>query len=244
MNLIIDNIKTLFFALLIAMVFRSFFFEPFHIPSGSMKSTLLVGDYLFVSKYHYGYSKYSFPFSPGIFKGRKMENNSPDYGDIIVFRPPHDTKKDYIKRIVALQGDRVQMIDGFLYVNGKRLKTEHMEDYMMENPNGEDFPVERMRETLLNGKTHEVLNIKNDYHLDNTKEFIVPKDHIFVMGDNRDDSADSRAESGFTYVPIENIVGKAEIIIFSIKEGTRFWEVWKIPFALRNDRFFTLIGDD
>jgi signal peptidase I len=225
--------KTIIYALLIAGVIRSFLFQPFNIPSGSMEDTLLIGDYLFVSKAAYGYSRYSFPFGIIPFQGRFFAS-APKRGDVVVFKFPGDNSTDYIKRLIGLPGDRIQMKDGVLYINEKAVPKERAGDAMINDYGGQPRPVPKYRETLPNGVSYYVLDQQPDGDLDNTQVYVVPEGHYFMMGDNRDNSADSRANVGF--VPFENFVGKAEIIFFSKDDSARIWELWKLPLAIRYDR--------
>jgi signal peptidase I len=233
-----ENIKVIIQALLLAMVIRTVLFQPFTIPSGSMMPTLLVGDYIFVNKFAYGYSKYSLPFSPDLFSGRVLEFSEPERGDVIVFRLPSHPDIDYIKRLIGLPGDRVQMIDGVLHVNGKAVPKipdgAFTSDYSLDP--GTNVPV--FRETLDDGATYDTL----DHSLsrgDNTQEFVVPPGHYFFMGDNRDNSLDSRFDVG--YVPAENLVGRASVIFFSLGNDTSFREIWKWPTNMRWDRIFKVV---
>jgi signal peptidase I len=229
----LEVVKTIVYALIIAGVIRSFLFQPFNIPSGSMEDTLLIGDYLFVSKATYGYSRYSFPFGIIPFQGRFAVMSEPQRGDIVVFKFPPDNSTDYIKRLIGLPGDRVQMKDGVLYINDVAVPKEKIDDYV-ETVGGESRNIPRYRETLPNGVSYEVLDRDPQGNLDNTQVFVVPEGHYFMMGDNRDNSADSRVDVG--YVPFENFVGKAQIIFFSTNGEARIWEIWKWPFAIRYDR--------
>ncbi|MEQ8479381.1 MAG: signal peptidase I [Hoeflea sp.] len=230
-----ENVKVLVQALLLAVIIRTLFFQPFSIPSGSMMSTLLVGDYLFVSKFSYGYSKYSIPFSPDLFSGR-IWSDEPERGDVAVFRLPSNPKLDYIKRVVGLPGDRIQIRDGVLFINGEAVERELVGNYTPEGRynRGSDVPV--YRETLPNGVSYTTLDLNENSPGDNTREFVVPEGHYFMMGDNRDNSQDSRFDVGF--VPLENFVGRATIIFFSIAEDSSPLEIWKWPTDLRFDRFF------
>jgi signal peptidase I len=231
-----DTVRTVVFAILIAIVIRTFAYEPFRIPSGSMIPTLLIGDYLFVSKFSYGYSRYSFPFGVVPVEGRVL-GDTPQRGDVVVFKKPGDTSLDFIKRVVGLPGDRIQMINGRLHINGKVLDRERVEDYVRREQNGGVKRLTQYIETLPNGVKHPILEGDGDQDmLDNTREFHVPEGHYFMMGDNRDDSDDSRASVGF--VPLENLVGRAEFIFFSHDGSAAIWEVWKWPTAIRWDRFF------
>lgn len=236
-------IRTIIYAMLLALTFRSFLFEPFHIPSGSMKDTLLVGDFIFVSKYSYGYSRYSFPLGLPLFDGRVMRS-APERGDIVVFRPTNQPRTDYIKRIVGLPGDQIQMRQGVLFINGTEAEQELISRFADHSDKGLPVTYSRYQETLPGGVKHHVLDMTPLGPLDNTNVYTVPPGHYFMMGDNRDDSTDSRVPlefGGISYIPEENIVGRAEIIVFSLGEGARFWQIWKWPTSLRYDRFLTLL---
>jgi len=229
----LEVVKTIVYALLIAGVIRSFLFQPFNIPSGSMEDTLQIGDYLFVSKSTYGFSRYSFPFGLIPFSGRFLVLSEPQRGDIVVFKFPPDNSTDYIKRLIGLPGDRIQMKDGVLYINDQAVPKEKVDDYI--EPIGEETRnVPRYRETLPNSVSYDVLDRDPEGNLDNTQVFVVPEGHYFMMGDNRDNSADSRVDVG--YVPFENFVGKAQVIFFSTNGSARIWEVWKWPMAIRYSR--------
>ncbi len=233
----VETFRTLVYAVLIALVVRTFFFEPFNIPSGSMKPTLLVGDYLFTSKYAYGYSRHSLPFSLPLIPGR-VWSALPERGDVAVFKLPADNRTDYIKRIVGLPGDRVQMQEGILYVNDEAVAKVPVDPFVDEDLQGRE--IARYRESLPNGTSWYVLDMVPNGPFDTTRVFEVPEGHLFAMGDNRDNSQDSR--SAFVgFVPVENLVGRAEIIFFSTDGSARFWEVWKWPFAIRYGRLFSSI---
>jgi signal peptidase I len=236
---IAETVRVIFHALIIALIIRTFLFQPFNIPSGSMKETLLVGDYLFVSKYTYGYSRYSIPFSPPLFSGRIWAGN-PERGDIVVFRLPRDDSTDYIKRVIGLPGDKIQMIDGVLHINGEPVKRERIDDFI-ENEEGRTTRVKRWRETLPNGVSYTTLDLIDKGFYDDTQVYEVPPGQYFMMGDNRDNSTDSRVLSQVGYVPFQNIVGKAQIIFFSIHEGERAWELWRWPWSVRWNRLFTIV---
>ncbi|MGZ2502321.1 signal peptidase I [Rhizobium leguminosarum] len=237
-NALWENIKVIIQALILAMVIRTVLFQPFTIPSGSMMPTLLVGDYIFVNKFAYGYSKYSLPFSPDLFSGR-LFGADPKRGDIVVFRFPPNPEIDYIKRCIGLPGDHIQVTDGVLYVNGKPVPKvadgSFTSDYKLDP--GADVPV--FRETLDSGKTYDTLDQSPVSRGDNTREFIVPEGHYFMMGDNRDNSLDSRFDVGF--VPAENLVGRASVIFFSLGNDTSFREIWKWPTNMRWDRLFKVV---
>jgi signal peptidase I len=234
---LVEGGRVIIHALLIALVIRTLLFQPFNIPSGSMKATLLIGDYLFVSKYSYGYSHYSLPLSPPLFSGRIL-GSEPQRGDVVVFRLPKDDSTDYIKRVIGLPGDRIQMKDGVLYINGAAVKKERVEDFL-DDENGDH--VRRFRETLPNGVVYEVLDLQDNGFLDNTQEYLVPAGHYFMMGDNRDNSTDSRVLSAVGYVPSENLVGRAQMIFFSIAEGEHAWMFWRWPTAVRWNRIFKIV---
>jgi signal peptidase I len=236
----LETLRVIAHALIIAVVIRTVLFQPFSIPSGSMKETLLVGDYLFVSKYSYGYSKYSIPFSPALFSGRIM-GSEPERGDIAVFKLPTDNATDYIKRVIGLPGDTIQMTGGVLHINGKPVPKERIDDWIEEEANGRKIRIPRFKETLPNGVVYEVLDLAPETYSDNTKEYKVPEGHYFMMGDNRDNSTDSRFESAVGYVPFENFVGRAEIIFFSVEEGSHAWAIWEWPWSVRWSRIFNLL---
>ncbi len=229
--------SVIFQALLIALVIRTFLFQPFNIPSGSMERTLLIGDYLFVSKYSYGYSRYSFqlPLLPPLplFSGRVWAS-PPQRGDVAVFRLPSDTSVDYIKRVIGLPGDRIQVKHGELFINGEAVKRERLPDLDTVEYG---MTVKRWRETLPNGVSYVTLDLGDSGYADNTPEFVVPPDRYFMMGDNRDNSRDSRfPEVG--PVPFENFIGRAQIIFFSIGDGDKAWQIWRWPWDLRWSRLF------
>jgi len=228
-----------FQALVIALVIRTLLFQPFNIPSGSMKATLLVGDYIFVSKYSYGYTKYSVPFALIPFEGR-IWAALPKRGDVAVFRNPKEDSVDYIKRVIGLPGDRIQMINSVLHINGQPVKREPVADWRDDDPHGQRNLIKRYRETLPNGVTYETLDLGESFY-DNTQEYVVPAGHYFMMGDNRDNSTDSRVTSAVGYVPLENFIGRAEIIFFSLAEGTAVYQLWRWPFDVRWNRLFNWV---
>lgn len=240
----VEVILTVVYALLIALLIRTLAVEPFNIPSGSMTPTLLTGDYVFVSKFSYGYSRHSLPFAPSILHGR-LFGRLPERGDVAVFVNPH-TGDDYIKRIVGLPGDRIQVTNGVLIINGEPSKRERIGVYREREWNeAYGRPEDQMRyhykETLPNGVQHEILGDLVSYPedaapVDNTGVFVVPEDSFFAMGDNRDNSADSRLDLG--YVPLENLVGRADRRFISLEAGAHLWEFWRWPWTVRFSRFF------
>ena len=242
-NVWVENIKTIVYAGLIAIGVRTVAFEPFNIPSGSMIPTLLVGDYLFVSKYSYGYSRFSLPFSPPLFSGR-IFGALPKRGDVAVFKYPRDTSVDYIKRIIGLPGDRIQVRQGQLYINGELCPRQREGDYL-DDEYGVEMKRPMYQETLPNGVKHDILKEQDDSKegdANNTREYLVPAGNLFVMGDNRDNSADSRFEAtGFGFLPVENLVGRAEILFFSINAVHPWWEVWEWPFEIRWSRLLNRV---
>jgi signal peptidase I len=240
----VENIKTIVYAGLIAVAVRTFAFEPFNIPSGSMIPTLLVGDYLFVSKYSYGYSRYSFPFSPPLFSGR-IFGSLPERGDVAVFKYPRDNTTDYIKRIVGLPGDRIQVRHGLLYINDQLCPRQPAGDFVVDDE-GIHMVLRRYKETIPGADhqpavQHYLLKATDEGEVNNTPEYTVPPGHLFAMGDNRDNSADSRFMNGVGFVPVENLVGRAEIIFFSVDAEYPWWEFWEWPFEVRWGRLLKTI---
>lgn len=229
---VFDLIRTIVYALLIALGIRTIAFEPFNIPSGSMIPTLLVGDFVFVSKYTYGYSKHSILFSPNLFSGRIM-GREPKRGDVVVFKLPSDNSTDYIKRVIGMPGDTIQMINGRLVINGQEVRRDLIGEYLYRETGG--YPVRTLRyiETLPGGKQHEIIERSDREGYDNTKPYNVPAGHYFMMGDNRDNSEDSRGAVGF--VPYDNLVGRAEFLFLSV-DGSLL-EFWKWPWTVRFGRF-------
>ena len=240
-NIIIDNIKTVFYALVIAIVIRSLFIQPFYIPSSSMEPTLLIGDRLFVTKYSYGYSKHSFPFSLPIIKGR-IFSNLPETGDVIVFKPPAHNRPDYIKRLVGLPGDTIQFISGDIYLNNNQVLKSRISKTDIIYCGKQTIEVNTFEEKLPNGKTHNTVYLKN-YSFQNSDVFNVPEKHYFFLGDNRDCSKDSRYLTSVGYVHEDNLVGKAQFIFFSsdFRIGSIF-SFWKWHKTIRFDRFFKRIN--
>ena len=235
----IETYKTIGIAFFFFLFMPTLLFQPFRIPSGSMEGTLEVGDYLFVSKFSYGYSQYSFPFfTPVAFAGRVMDSPA-QRGDVVVFRFPPNPTEDYIKRVIGLPGDRVQVVHGVLHVNGEAVKLERTDDRIEVESDGFERHIPRYYETLPGGVRHIVLDSETDGQFDNTQEYVVPPGYYFMMGDNRDNSNDSRGAVGF--VPEQNLVGKAELVFFSHDGSAKIWEFWKWPFAVRYSRLLSLI---
>jgi signal peptidase I len=233
-----ETVSVIVQALLLALVIRTLLFQPFSIPSGSMRPTLLEGDYLFVTKWAYGYSRHSLPFSPPIFSGR-IWGSDPKRGDVVVFKFPPNPSLDYIKRVIGLPGDHIQMKEGQLFINGQPVPREKVGQINNPDITEVDRPVDVYRETLPNGVSYDTLDLTPNSIGDNTREFVVPPGHYFMMGDNRDNSTDSRFSVGF--VPAENLVGRANIIFFSIADGASPLEIWKWPSEMRASRLFTFV---
>ncbi|MER9240798.1 signal peptidase I [Mesorhizobium sp. M0633] len=234
-----ETVSVIVQALLLALVIRTLLFQPFSIPSGSMRPTLLEGDYLFVTKWSYGFSRYSLPFGPNIFSDR-IWGSEPKRGDVVVFKFPPDPSVDYIKRVVGLPGDKIQVKDGQLFINDvgvPRVKVGQIDNRDITEENG---PVDVYRETLPNGVSYDTLDLTQASIGDNTKEFKVPPGHYFMMGDNRDNSSDSRFTVGF--VPDENLVGRANLIFFSIGGSASPLEIWKWPSLMRASRLFHFVN--
>ena len=234
---ILDNVKTIFYALVIALVIRSLFFQPFYIPSSSMEPTLLIGDRLFVSKYSYGYSRHSFPFSPRLY-GKRFLPKRPARGDVIVFKTPADNRTDYIKRLIGLPGDTVQISNGDLYLNNIKVDKLRTENTKIINCGKRIINVNSFIETLPNGINYEAV-YNEEGTMMNTDKYLVPINHYFFMGDNRDCSKDSRFLGSVGYVNFNNLVGKAQIIFFSNdKKKGSFFKFWKWHKSFRIKRFF------
>jgi signal peptidase I len=234
-SLLGETARTVIFAVLIAFFIRVFAYEPFNIPSGSMKPTLLIGDYLFVSKFSYGYSRYSLPWGLPLIDDRFL-GSPPKRGDVVVFKLPRDNQTDYIKRVIGLPGDSIQVLDGILQINGKPVARRNLGANIVVNENGHVQQVNEYVETLPNGVTHRIFEVGDNLIGDNTKVFEVPPGHYFMMGDNRDNSSDSRFGVGF--VPFRNLVGRAEFLFFSHESSASLFKPWTWPTAIRYSRFF------
>ena len=240
-KIFIENIKTLFYALLIAIIIRSLLIQPFYIPSSSMEPNLLVGDRLFVTKYTYGYSKHSFPFSPPIFKGRLFKSQ-PERGDVIVFKTPSDNRTDYIKRLIGLPGDVIQFVDSNLYIDNSEVLKSRISKKDEIYCGDKKINVFTFEELLPKGKKYKSVYLK-DFPFQNSDKFIVPQNHYFFLGDNRDCSKDSRFLSSVGYVHENNLVGKAQFVFFSSdKTIGRLFSFWKWNKSIRFDRFFKKIN--
>ncbi len=237
LNVILDNIKTLTIALLIAILIRSLLFQPFYIPSSSMEPTLLVGDRIFVSKYVYGYSRHSFPFSPPIFQGRILDK-TPARGDLVVFKTPSDNRTDYIKRLIGMPGDIIQFVDGNIFINNKKLKRTKIKFKKTIRCGKNNLRVNAFEEELPNGTRYTAVYSLYGT-LQNTDKYIVPKNHYFLMGDNRDCSKDSRFLNSVGYVKDVNLVGEAKIIFFSndTYKGSVL-KIWNLKNSFRLERLF------
>jgi len=234
---IIDNIKTLIFALIIAVLIRSLFFQPFYIPSSSMEPTLLIGDRIFVNKYKYGYSKHSFPFSPNI-SDKRFFYNSPQRGDLVVFKTPVDNRTDYIKRLIGLPGETIQFINGDLFINNQKVLKSKMDLDVDIRCGPFKFNTDIYKETMPNGKSYYVA-YNSENKMENSDKYVVPDNHYFLIGDNRDCSKDSRFLSSVGYVNQINLVGKASLIFFSndtiVSPLLKFWNINE---SIRIERFF------
>jgi signal peptidase I len=231
-----DNVKTIIYALLLAMVIRFAIAQPFRIPSGSMQPTLLVGDYIVVTKWSYGYSKFS--LSPLHFgPSGRIFGSQPERGDVVVFRPAGIEDKDFVKRLIGLPGDRIQVIDGVLYINDEPVKRESLGVHPFTDQYGRTESVQQYVETLPNGVSYTTFDY-GDGPGDHTQLYEVPEGHYLMMGDNRDNSADSRREmGGFGFVPFDHLVGKAQFVFVSFDHTTSLIKPWTLITGFRGDRF-------
>ena len=237
-NTFFGNLKSVLLAVFIALLIRSFVAEPFNIPSGSMKPNLLVGDFIFVSKWSYGYSRHSLPFSLG-WSDKKIFSKMPKRGDVVVFKTPEDNRTDYIKRVIGLPGDRLKIKNGQIILNDEKILRKRTDDFI-DNDNNVSLKRNRKYIEYFDNFEIEVLDLMDNGIADNTKLFSVPEGHFFVMGDNRDNSQDSRFDNIVGFIPIENLVGKARFVFFSL-ENSRFLQIWKWPKSIRSERIFQSI---
>ena len=285
-----EAVKAVFWAGIIALGIRSFLFEPYHIPSDSMLPGLNVGDHLFVNKMAYGYSNRSMPFSPPVFGDRRILGRAPERGDVIVFKKTKWHEDNYIKRLIGLPGDRIQVRRGILHINGKAVERENAGRFFVLNlpmsrrgaksivietntgqtltlvdgsrlylsgrplPRdeytvafkrhdymGEVLELKRYIEVLPNGVRHQIIEYSDDVPMDNTAEYVVPEDHYFMMGDNRDFSEDSREMEKVGFIPFKDLMGRAGIIFYSHNNSVRFWELWKCWKPIRYHRLLNRI---
>jgi len=237
-NSFLGNLKSISLAVFIALLIRSFFAEPFNIPSGSMKPNLLVGDFIFVSKWSYGYSRHSLPFSLG-WSDKKIFSKIPSKGDVVVFKTPEDNRTDYIKRVIGLPGDKIRIQNGQIIINDKLIYRKRVDDFI---DNDDNVSLKRNRSYIeyFDEIQIKVLDLMDNGIVDNTKLYIVPDNHFFVLGDNRDNSQDSRFDNVVGFIPFQNLVGKARFVFFSLKNA-RFLEIWKWPKSIRKERIFSSI---
>ena len=233
-----NNIFSILVAIFVALLIRSFIFEPFNIPSGSMKPNLLVGDFIFVSKWSYGYSKHSLPLSIPVIPN-KIFSKIPERGDIVVFKTPENNRTDYIKRVIGLPGDKIEIKNGIIFINGSEILRKKLNDFIDTDNKTSNKRVRMYNEYFFN-KEINILDITDNGIADNTQLFNVPENHFFVMGDNRDNSQDSRFITTVGFIPYENLVGKAQFIFFSL-ENARFLQIWKWPQSIRYERIFQKI---
>lgn len=237
MDVFWDNVKTILYALALAMVLRFTIAQPFRIPSGSMQPTLEVGDYIVVTKWSYGYSRFSFAPLEGLLPRGRLFGSAPERGDVVVFRPPPEPTRDFIKRVVGLPGDRIQVINGVLHINDEPVQRESLGAVEFENEDGFPEQIPAYRETLPNGVSYTVFDRNPRGELDNTRVFVVPPNNYFMMGDDRDNSADSRVASVVGYVPYDNLVGPAQFVVASFDSSTSLFQPWTLFSGFRGERF-------
>lgn len=236
MDVFWDNVRTILYALALAMLIRFTIAQPFRIPSGSMQPTLEQGDYIVVTKWSYGYGRFSFAPLEGILPSGRFLGDEPKRGDVVVFRPPPDPSRDFVKRLVGMPGDRIRMIDGALYINGEAVERESLGMVPFELPDGSILDVQAYRETLPGDDDSHVVFDRGDTTLDNTREYVVPEGHYFMMGDDRDQSADSRTPE-VEYVPLENFIGPAQFVVASFDGSTSLFKPWTLITGFRSERF-------
>lgn len=240
MSVFWDNVKTILYALALAMVLRFTIAQPFRIPSGSMQPTLEIGDYIVVSKWSYGYGRFSFAPLEGLLPHGRLFGSEPERGDVIVFRPVPEPDRDFIKRLIGLPGDRIQMIDGVLHINGVAVERESLGLVEFENQNGFVERIPAHRETLPNGVSYVTFD-RSVTEYDNTREYVVPEGHYFMMGDDRDQSADSRVPSVVGFVPYDNLVGPAQFVVVSFESSASIFRPWTLFSGFRGERFLKAV---
>lgn len=236
MDVFWENVRTILYALALAMVLRFTIAQPFRIPSGSMQPTLEVGDYIVVTKWSYGYGRYSFAPLEGLLPQGRLFGSQPERGDVVVFRPTPEPDRDFIKRLIGLPGDRIQVVDGVLHINGEAVQRESLGVVDFENEDGNIERLQAYRETLPNGVSYTMFD-RGMTELDNTRVYVVPEGHFFMMGDDRDNSADSRVPSVVGYVPFDNLVGPAQFVVASFDHSTSLFAPWTLITGFRADRF-------
>jgi signal peptidase I len=241
MDVFWDNVKTILYALALAMVLRFTIAQPFRIPSGSMQPTLEVGDYIVVTKWSYGYGRYSFAPLEGLLPQGRLFGSEPAQGDVVVFRPTPEPDRDFIKRVIGMPGDRVQMIDGVLHINGEPVQRESLGTVEFMNEAGFPEQIPAYRETLPNGVSYTIFDRNPRGELDNTRVFEVPQGHYFMMGDDRDNSADSRVPAVVGYVPYDNLVGPAQFVVASFDQTTSIFRPWTLFTGFRGERFLKAV---
>jgi signal peptidase I len=241
MDVFWDNVKTILYALALAMVLRFTIAQPFRIPSGSMQPTLEVGDYIVVTKWSYGYGRFSFAPLEGLLPHGRLFGSQPQRGDVVVFRPVPEPDRDFIKRVIGLPGDRIQVIDGVLHINGEAVQRESLGVTNFQNERGVIEPIQTYRETLPNGVSYITFD-KGMSELDNTRVYEVPEGNYFMMGDDRDNSADSRVPSVVGFVPYDNLVGPAQFIVVSFNGDTSLFRPWTLFTGFRGDRFLKSVN--
>lgn len=242
MSVFWDNVKTILYALALAMLLRFTIAQPFRIPSGSMQPTLEIGDYIVVTKWSYGYGRFSFAPLEGLLPHGRLFGSQPERGDVVVFRPVPDPDRDFIKRVIGMPGDRIQVIEGELHINGEPVQREALGVQEFENPDGLIERIPTYRETLPNGASYITFDRTPRSELDNTRVFVVPDGHYFMMGDDRDNSADSRVPSMVGYVPYDNLVGPAQFVVVSFDGSTSLFRPWTLFTGFRGERFLKSVN--
>jgi signal peptidase I len=236
-----DNVKTIIYALALAMLLRFTVAQPFRIPSGSMQPTLEVGDYIVVTKWSYGYGRYSFAPLEGLLPRGRLFGSGPERGDVVVFRPTPEPTRDFIKRVIGLPGDRIQVVDGVLLINDEPVERESLGEVPFEDENGVVENIQAYRETLSNGVSYTIFDRNPRGELDNTRVYHVPEGHYFMMGDDRDNSADSRVPGVVGFVPYDNLVGPAQFVVVSFDGTASLFQPWTLFSGFRGERFFKAV---